>query len=224
MAVREGVGLFDMTSFGKIRVEGRDALAFLQRLCANENVDVPAGRIVYTQMLNARGGIESDLTVTRLSETAFLLVVPRRDAAARPRMARGISATEFVVITDMTAAEAVLLRHGAERAKSLMQAVSPTIFPTRRIPFGTAREIEIGMGLARAHRISYVGELGWELYVSSDQAAHVFETLAEAGAITGSSSAGCTRSTAAASKRPSGISAMTSPTRITCSRPVSALR
>jgi glycine cleavage system aminomethyltransferase T len=75
MAVRQGVGLFDMTSFGKIRVEGRDAAAFLNHVCANE-VDVPAGRIVYTQMLNAKGGIESDLTVTRLSETAFLLVVP----------------------------------------------------------------------------------------------------------------------------------------------------
>src|SRR5690606_15355210 len=70
LAVRNGVGLFDMTSFGKIRVEGRDACAFLQRLCAND-IDVTAGRIVYTQMLNRRGGIESDLTVSRLSETAF---------------------------------------------------------------------------------------------------------------------------------------------------------
>ena len=73
--VREGVGLFDMTSFGKIKLEGRDACAFLQMLCAND-VDVETGRIVYTQMLNRRGGIESDLTVSRLSEIAFLLVVP----------------------------------------------------------------------------------------------------------------------------------------------------
>ena len=75
MAVRTGVGFFDMTSFGKIRVEGRDALAFLQKVCSAD-IDVPAGRIVYTQMLNPRGGIECDLTVTRLSETVFLLVVP----------------------------------------------------------------------------------------------------------------------------------------------------
>jgi glycine cleavage system aminomethyltransferase T len=68
-------GIYDMSSFGKIRVEGRDALSFLQRLCAND-MDVEPGRIVYTQMLNARGGIECDLTVTRLTETAFLLVVP----------------------------------------------------------------------------------------------------------------------------------------------------
>ena len=73
--MRNRVGLFDFSSFGKIRVEGRDACAFLQRLCANE-LDVPVGRIVYTQMLNDRGGIESDLTVTRLTETAFLLIVP----------------------------------------------------------------------------------------------------------------------------------------------------
>jgi glycine cleavage system aminomethyltransferase T len=75
LAVREGVGFFDMTSFGKIRVEGRDACAFLNRVCSAE-MDVAVGRIVYTMFLNERGGIEADLTVTRLSETAYLLVVP----------------------------------------------------------------------------------------------------------------------------------------------------
>ena len=179
MAVREDVGLFDMTSFGKIRVEGRDAYALLQRLCAND-VDVEPGVIVYTQMLNARGGIESDLTVTRLSETAFLLVVPgatlRRDIAWIRRHLGDVSA----VVTDVTAAEAVFCVMGP-KARSLMRAVSPDDFGNAAHPFGTARDIEIGMGLARAHRISYVGELGWELYVSTDQAAHVFETLLEAG-------------------------------------------
>ena len=173
-AVRTGVGLFDMTSFGKIRVEGRDACAFLQRVCAND-VDVATGRIVYTQMLNTRGGIESDLTVTRLSETAYLLVVPgatvQRDLAWLRRHLDG-----FVVITDVTAAEAVLCVMGPESRK-LLQAVSPAEFGNDAHPFGTAREIEIGMGLARAHRVTYVGELGWELYVSTDQAAHVFEAL-----------------------------------------------
>ncbi|WP_394688152.1 FAD-dependent oxidoreductase [Hoeflea sp.] len=178
-AVREAVGLFDMTSFGKIRVEGRDALPFLQRLCAND-MDVAPGRIVYTQMLNARGGIECDLTVTRLSDTAFLLIVPgftlQRDLA----WLRRHLGDEFVVITDVTAAESVLCVMGPN-ARSLLQAVSPDDFSNEAHPFGMAREIEIGMGLARAHRVTYVGELGWELYVSSDQAAHVFETLAEAG-------------------------------------------
>ncbi|MBW9062588.1 GcvT family protein [Rhizobium herbae] len=179
LAVRTGVGLFDMTSFGKIRVEGRDALSFLQRLCANQ-MDAAAGRIVYTQMLNARGGIESDLTVTRLSETAFLLVVPGATLQRDLAWLRKHIADEFVVVTDVTASESVLCIMGP-KARELMGKVSPNDFSNAAHPFGTAREIEIGMGLARAHRVTYVGELGWELYVSTDQAAHVFEALEEAG-------------------------------------------
>jgi 4-methylaminobutanoate oxidase (formaldehyde-forming) len=180
MAVREGVGLFDMTSFGKIRVEGRDALAFLQRLCAAD-MDVAPGKIVYTQMLNNRGGIECDLTVTRLSETAFFLVVPGATLQRDLAWLRRHLTDEFVVITDVTAAEAVLCVMGP-KSRELMQAVSPNDFSNEAHPFGMAREIEIGMGLARAHRVTYVGELGWEIYVSSDMACHVFEALEEAGA------------------------------------------
>jgi 4-methylaminobutanoate oxidase (formaldehyde-forming) len=174
-AVREGVGLFDMTSFGKIRVEGRDACAFLQRVCAND-VDVAAGRIVYTQMLNARGGIESDLTVTRLSETAYFLVVPAATLQRDLAWLRRHLGDAFAVITDVTAGEAVLCVMGP-KSRELLQAVSPADFSNAAHPFGTARDIEIGFGLARAHRVTYVGELGWELYVSTDQAAHVFEAL-----------------------------------------------
>ncbi|WP_197082876.1 GcvT family protein [Pseudorhodobacter ferrugineus] len=179
-AVREGVGLFDMTSFGKIRVEGRDACALLQKVCAND-VDVPAGRIVYTQMLNARGGIESDLTVTRLSETAYFLVVPGATLQRDLAWLRKHLGDAFAVVTDVTAAEAVLCVMGP-KSRELLQAVSPADFSNEVHPFGSAREIEIGMGLARAHRVTYVGELGWELYVSTDQAAHVFEALEGAGA------------------------------------------
>lgn len=180
LAVRTGVGLFDMTSFGKIRVEGRDALAFLQRMCAND-LDVAPGRIVYTQMLNPRGGIESDLTVTRLSETAFFLVVPGATLQRDLAWLRKHLGDEFVVITDVTASESVLPVMGP-KARDLLRRVSPNDFSNEAFPFGTAQEIEIGMGLARAHRVTYVGELGWELYVSTDQAAHVFEALEEAGA------------------------------------------
>ncbi len=180
MALRERVGLLDMTSFGKIRVEGRDALAFLQRLCAN-NMDVAAGKIVYTQMLNPRGGIECDLTVTRMSETAFFLVVPGATLQRDLAWLRRHLADEFVVITDVTAAEAVLPVMGPG-SRDLLNAVSPADLSNAAHPFGTAREIEIGMTLARAHRVTYVGELGWELYVPTDQAAHVFEILIEAGA------------------------------------------
>ena len=178
MAVRGGVGLFDMTSFGKIRVEGRDACAFLNRVCGNE-VDVPVGRIVYTQMLNPRGGIESDLTVTRLSETAYLMVVPGATLQRDLAWLRRHVGEAFAVITDVTAAEAVLCVMGP-KSRDLLAAVSPNDFSNAAHPFGAAREIEIGMGLARAHRVTYVGELGWELYVSTDQACHVFEALIEA--------------------------------------------
>jgi len=180
LAVRNGVGLFDMSSFGKIRVEGRDAMAFLNRLCANQ-MDVATGRIVYSQMLNHKGGIESDLTVTRLSENVFFLVVPgatlQRDLAW---LRKNLSSDEFVVITDVTAGEAVLCVMGP-KSRELMQKVSPNDLSNASHPFATSREIEVGMGIARAHRVTYVGELGWELYVSSDQAAHVFEALEEAG-------------------------------------------
>ena len=182
MAVRTGCGLFDMTSFGKIRVEGRDACAFLNRLCANE-IDVPVGRIVYTQMLNPRGGIESDLTVTRLSETAFLLVVPGATLQRDLAWLRRHLGDAFAVITDVTAGEAVLCLMGPQ-SREVLGRVSPADLSNAVHPFGTARDIEIGMGLARAHRVTYVGELGWELYVSTDQAAHVFEALMEAGGVT----------------------------------------
>ena len=179
-ALREGVGLLDMSSFGKIRVEGPGALAFLQRLCAND-LEVAPGRIVYTQMLNARGGIESDLTVTRLTETAFLLVVPGATLQRDLAWLRRHLGDDLAVITDMSAAEAVIPVMGP-LSRDLLSRVSPDDFSNEAHPFGLAREIEIGLGLARAHRISYVGELGWELYVSTEQAAHVLDTLREAGA------------------------------------------
>ena len=179
-AVREGVGLFDMSSFGKIRVEGRDAAKFLMRVCAG-NVDVAPGRIVYTQMLNERGGIESDLTVTRLSETAFLLVVPAATVPKDLAWLRRQLADEFAVVTDVTAGEAVLVVMGP-RSRELLRKVSPHDFSNASHPFGTTAEIEIGMGLARAHRVTYVGELGWEIYVSADQAAHVAGAILDAGA------------------------------------------
>ncbi|SEB65952.1 FAD-dependent oxidoreductase [Rhodobacter sp. 24-YEA-8] len=180
MAVRENIGLFDMSSFGKIRVEGRDAVTFLNRVCAGQ-MDVAAGRIVYTQMLNQKGGIESDLTVTRLSERAFMLVVPGATLQRDLAWLRRHLGDEFVVITDVTAAESVLCVMGP-KSRDLMQKISPNDFSNAAHPFATMREIEVGYGLARAHRVTYVGELGWELYVSADQTAHVFEALEAAGA------------------------------------------
>jgi 4-methylaminobutanoate oxidase (formaldehyde-forming) len=179
-AIRNAVGMYDMSSFGKIRVEGRDAEAFLNHICAAD-MSGPVGKITYTQFLNAAAGIEADVTVTRLSETAHLVVTPAATRLADETWLRRYVGTYNVVITDVTASEGVLAVMGPN-ARALMQAVSPNDFSNAANPFGTMQEIEIGMGLARVHRVSYVGELGWEIYISSDMAGHVFETLYEAGA------------------------------------------
>ncbi len=179
MAVRENLGMYDMSSFGKIRVEGRDACAFLNHIGGGQ-YDVPAGKIVYTQFLNSRAGIEADVTVTRLSETAYLVVTPAATRLADETWMRRHLGDFNVVITDVTAGEGVLAVMGPN-ARKLLQKVSPADFSNDINPFGTAQDIEIGMGLARVHRVTYVGELGWEIYVSADQCGHVFETLAEAG-------------------------------------------
>lgn len=178
MAVREAAGLFDMTSFGKIRVEGRDACAFLNRICSAE-VDVPVGRIVYTIFLNENGCIEADLTVTRLSETTYLAVVPGATLQRNLAWMRAHVGDDFAVITDVTAAESVLCLMGPQ-SRDLLTKISPNDFSNDAHSFGIYKEIEIGMGLARAHRVTYVGELGWELYIPTDQTAHVFESLMEA--------------------------------------------
>jgi len=179
-AIRTAVGLYDMSSFGKIRVEGRDAEAFLNHVCGAD-MSVPVGRIVYTQFLNAGGGIEADVTVTRLSETAYLVVTPAATRLADETWLRRHLADHQVVITDVTPAEGVLAVMGP-KARDLLRAVSPNDFSNDAHPFGHARPIEIGMGIARAHRVSYVGELGWEIYVSADLCGHVFEVSHAAGA------------------------------------------
>ncbi|MDA9020243.1 FAD-dependent oxidoreductase [Flavimaricola sp.] len=178
-AVRTGVGLYDMSSFGKLRVEGRDAEDFLNRVCGAE-MSVPVGKIVYTQFLNRTGGIEADVTVTRLSETAYLVVTPAATRLADETWMRRHLGEAHVVITDVTAGEGVLAIMGP-KARDVLQAVSPNDFSNAANPFGTAQEIELGYGLARVHRVSYVGELGWEVYVSADMAVHAFDTLWEAG-------------------------------------------
>ncbi len=178
-AIRENVGMYDMSSFGKLRVEGPDATAFMNYVGGGQ-YDVPIGKIVYTQFLNRNGGIEADVTVTRLSETAYLVVTPAATRLADQTWMQRHVGDFAVVITDVTAGEGVLAVMGPN-ARALMQAVSPADFSNDANPFGTAQDIDLGMGLARVHRVTYVGELGWEVYVSSDMAGHAFETLYEAG-------------------------------------------
>lgn len=178
-AVRENVGMYDMSSFGKVRVEGPDAESFLNRICG-ANLSVPAGKIVYTQFLNSRAGIEADVTVTRLTETAYLVVTPAATRYADQAWMEKHKGDANVVIVDVTNNEGVLAVMGPN-SRELLQKVSPNDFSNEINPFGTAQEIEIGMGLARVHRVTYVGELGWEIYIPTDMTGHVFETLAEAG-------------------------------------------
>jgi 4-methylaminobutanoate oxidase (formaldehyde-forming) len=178
-AIRTNVGMYDMSSFGKIRVEGPDAMAFLNYIGGGD-YDVPVGKIVYTQFLNNRAGIEADVTVTRISELRYLVVTPAATRLADQVWMQRHAGDYNVVITDVTAGEAVLAVMGPNSRK-LLEAVSPADFGNEVNPFGTAQEIEIGMGLARVHRVTYVGELGWEVYISADMAGHVFETLHAAG-------------------------------------------
>ena len=174
-SVREDIGIFDMSSFGKIKVEGDDALVLLQYLCTAQ-MDVPVGKIVYTQILNSKGGIESDLTVSRLSKNSFLLVVPCATLQRDLKLLKTFSKSKNVVVVDISASEGVLSIMGP-KTRDLLAHLSPNDFSNEAHPFGTWKSIEIASGVARAHRVSYVGELGWELYISSDQCAHVFEEI-----------------------------------------------
>jgi len=179
-AVSEGVALFDQSSMAKFLVQGRDAVRVLNRL-STAQIDVPAGRIVYTQWLNILGGIEADLTVTRLDEQSFLVVTSVASHVHDfAHLRHAIGPDEFCSVTDVTAGWSLLSVMGP-RSRDLLSAVSGADFSNAAFPFGTSREIEIGYAVLRASRITYVGELGWELYVPADGAVHLFERLWAAG-------------------------------------------
>ncbi len=179
-AVREGVGLFDQTSFGKILVQGRDAERALNALCTAD-VAVEPGRIVYTQWLNERGGIESDLTVTRLDERSFFVVTTGTSLVRDiDWLQRSIPDEAHAFVTDVTNAFAVLGVMGP-RSRELLAALTDADLSNVAFPFATSREIDLGYVLVRASRITYVGELGWELYVPTDVATHVYDAIVAAG-------------------------------------------
>jgi glycine cleavage system T protein len=179
-AVREAVGLFDQSSFAKYLLQGADAERILNRICANE-VAVPPGRVVYTQWLNERGGIEADLTVTRESDDRYLIVT---SAANQTRdlawLKRHIPDDARAAAVDMTSGYAVLSVMGP-RSRALLQSLTPDDLSNAAFPFGASREIDLGYARVRATRITYVGELGWELYVPTEFAASVHEAIIAAG-------------------------------------------
>ena len=180
-AIRNSLGLFDLSSFGKIRLSGKDSEDFLQKICGN-NIAVPVGKIVYTQFLNDDGGIESDVTITRLSSDEFIIVTPAATIQKDLNWIKNHIPTDAHCFSyDATSSEAVISIMGPNSRKFLQPLILNSL-DNEDFPFGHAKEIEIGMSIARAHRISYVGELGWEIYISSDMAAHVFEKIQERSA------------------------------------------
>jgi heterotetrameric sarcosine oxidase gamma subunit len=188
-AARAGVALFDQTSFSKYLMTGADAEQVLQWLCTAD-VGVEPGRTVYTGMLNARGSYEADITVTRLSADEFLLV---SSAASTERdidhITRRIPAEARAALVDVTSAYAVYGVMGP-RSRELLARVSRSDFRDEAFPFGSSREIDLGYATVRATRITYVGELGWELYVPAEFAVGVYEDLMAAGAGLGLANAG----------------------------------
>jgi glycine cleavage system T protein len=179
-AVRNAVGLFDQSSFAKYVLEGRDAEKVLNRICAND-VAVPVGKIIYTQWLNERGGIEADLTVTREAEDRFLIVTAAvtqvHDLAwLRRHIPEGARATAF----DATSAHAVLGVMGP-KSRELLARLTDTDLSNGAFPFGTSQMIDLGYARCRASRITYVGELGWELYVPTEFVQGVFDQIAVEG-------------------------------------------
>ncbi len=180
MAVRSGVGVYDLTSMAKFRCQGRDAKDVLQRVCAND-VDVPIGKVVYTQLLNQRGGIEADLTVTRLAEDTYFIVTSGvTEIRDFDWLSRHIPGDSHAVLTNLTSAYAMLGIMGPE-ARNLLSTLTDADLSNDTFPFATAQQIDFVYARPLALRMSYVGELGWELYVPTEFAPGVFDALMAEG-------------------------------------------
>ena len=179
-ATREAVALYDQTSFSKYLLQGRDALAVLQRLCANE-MDVPVGKMVYTAMLNERGGFESDLTVIRLGTSSFKIITGSAQTVRDfDWITRHIGEAEHAVLTDVSAMYSVLSVMGP-KARELLTRVSPDDLSPEALKFSWTQEIDVGFARVRVARMSYVGGPGFELYTPIEMARHVYLALMDAG-------------------------------------------
>jgi glycine cleavage system aminomethyltransferase T/glycine/D-amino acid oxidase-like deaminating enzyme len=194
-AIRQAVGVIDMSLMAKLIVQGPDAAGVLSRLSAND-VARETGRLVYTQWLNTAGGIVTDLTVTRLGEEKFLVVasdiIHRR---VEPLIRRETRPGEFVTVTDVTSATTLLTVQGPA-SRELIARLTDTDLSNIAFPYLSAREVHVGYAPVLAMRVTYVGELGWELHVPTEYAAGVYDDLMSAGADLGI--------------RPVGLSAMSS--------------
>ncbi|MCZ6771779.1 MAG: FAD-dependent oxidoreductase [Proteobacteria bacterium] len=188
-AAREAAILLDQSSFGKHLVQGRDATTFLQRLCAGD-IEVPVGKLVYTHMLNHRGGIETDVTVNRVAEDRYLII---SSATVHPRdkawIERHITAGQNVTLTDVTSGYTVLSLQGP-RSRDILSKLTDAELSNEAFPFATSQEIDLGHARVIANRLTYVGELGWELHIPTEFAQGVFDAVMNAGADVGLKPAG----------------------------------
>jgi len=179
-AAREGVILMDMSFMSKFLVQGRDAGKVLNHVSAN-NVDGQANQITYTQWLNEEGKLEADLTVTKLEEEKYLVIVTdTMHRHAETWLNRHISADDYAFVTDVTSAYGQLNIQGP-KSRDLLQSITTVDLSNEAFPFRHAREIEIGYAKVLCIRITYLGELGYELYIPSEQATHVYDRIIEAG-------------------------------------------
>ena len=179
-AAREDVAMIDYTMLGKLMIEGTDAESFLQRICTN-NMAMANGRVAYTLMLNERGGIESDVTVARYGDNSFMMMSSishtRRDYL---HLRDHIQPDEDVRLRDVTTSYGVLAIMGP-KSRDLLGFISDADVSHEAFPFNSHREFYIGHARVTAQRLSYSGELGWEIFVTPDFAEHVFDVLMEAG-------------------------------------------
>jgi len=188
-ATRKAVAMYDQTSFGKLLIEGPDAEALLQWLCTAD-VAVPLGRTVYTGVLNSRGTYEADVTLTRLSHDSYLWVTSSASVLRdQDWIVKHKAPDQHVAVTDITGSLAVLGVMGP-KSRELLQSLSRADLSNEGFPFGSSQEIDLGPATVRATRITYVGELGWELYVPAEFAVGVFEALSDKGKEFGITNAG----------------------------------
>ena len=180
-ATRNRVALFDQTSFAKFLVTGKDSLQALNWICAN-NIDRPVGSLIYTQMLNKRGGIECDLTIARISENRFYVDTGTAYAThdfqwIQSNLPEGLNAE----LIDITSSRTVLSLMGPD-ARRVLQAVTVDDISNQAFPFATTKKLCLGGTTVLALRVTYVGELGWELHIPVESALSVYEALSQSGA------------------------------------------
>ena len=179
-AVRENVGLFEQSSFSKFLIQGRDAERALNWICSN-NMSVPVGKLVYTQLLNSRGTIEADVTVTRIADDSYLMITaPFTHTHVFYWVRDNIPADACCVITDITGAYGMLNIQGPN-SRALLSVVTDADLSQDAFPFGTMQDIHIGYHTIKAIRVTYMGELGWELYIPAEYLVSVYDVLIDAG-------------------------------------------